>query len=221
MSKSTRFFRIVWRINALLIFVAAAAAACGVVYFVISEIESSARSRHAAAVQPAVVPAKSNEDDLHLGGMQEIENTPIFRAALVAGVERVGKSSYGSGDSSENRNLLFLDSSTGAAKWLLPTHREVISRYDDVEPEWKSGQRKPPPLATTAIVAGRLLIFQIDGARVTQVASNVADLRGTIVEANGDITLLFDSAGKYHLLRLNAKTFATISDRTVDVPVLK
>jgi len=40
------------------------------------------------------------------------------------------------------------------------SHREVISRYDDIEARTKAGEERHPAVATIALVAGRRLIFR-------------------------------------------------------------
>jgi hypothetical protein len=117
MRKSQRFFRYLWRINAVLILLAAGAVTFGVVALLVGELGARvARNREAEAGIP-VVAADSNAH-LSLGRVSVVAGSDVMRADL--SLNR-GGSSFSSGGNTETRNILFIDPGQKVARWLLPT----------------------------------------------------------------------------------------------------
>src|SRR4051794_40251752 len=94
MNRTSRFFRQVWRVNALLILVAAAAATFGVCALVWSQFESNMRHHSADAAAP-VVPGKQASRELRLGGLSPVDGTTLYRAVLSTPDHGVGSFSSG------------------------------------------------------------------------------------------------------------------------------
>ena len=229
MTHTARFFRIVWRANALLIFVAAAAATFSVFYLLISEVSSSARARSAAAVAPTIVPKDSSEP-LHLSGFNKIERTAIYRAFLSRPSREVSKLSSGSGDSFESHNILLIDGLTGTVRWLLPGSKDLVVYNEDLSGEDENGKVRPPfatvalikpDLSNTDSVEGRLLVFDIAASNVRQLATGVRMVDGTSLAPSGEISIIFEQKRQYHLMRVDPKTFLVTSDRVLSIPPLK
>lgn len=219
--RTQRFFRYLWRVNAVLIAIAAAGVAVAVVVVTIETIQSNVRRREAAAA--SVIPGKPANKELHLGGLVPVEGTSIFRATLST---QQHVSSFSSGGDSDTRNILFVDTATGTATWLLPSDKESIARNEDVT---EPGERKPP-LATVALVkpsgenadtaTGRLLILDVAGRHVEQFASDVHALDGVSITPAGDIAVLFQKNRKYYLALFDRTTRAKRSERELAVPEL-
>ncbi|HXH95560.1 MAG TPA: hypothetical protein VNN25_28545, partial [Thermoanaerobaculia bacterium] len=151
MNRTSRFFRQVWRVNALLILVAAAAAAFAVCAFVWSQLEGSLRRQSAETVAP-IIPGKPATHELHLGGLVAIDGTSLYRATLSTPADRSGSSFSSGGYSSDTRNILVVDGASATSHWLLPTDKELIVFNQDVgNPESKEGHAQPP-LATVVLV---------------------------------------------------------------------
>jgi uncharacterized secreted protein with C-terminal beta-propeller domain len=81
--RSAKFFRWIWRLNAVLILLVAAAALFGVIALFASEIRSNARQREAVAAAPSVTP-NAEKKELRLGGLTHIEGTTVYRAELAS-----------------------------------------------------------------------------------------------------------------------------------------
>jgi hypothetical protein len=222
--KAQRFFRYLWRVNAVLIAVAAAGVAVAVVLVTVELIQGNVRRREAAAA--SVIPGKPANKELSLSGLFPIEGTSIFRATL--STERHGNhlGSLSSGDASELRNMLFVDTATGTATWLLPNDKELITNHEDVS---EPGEHKPP-LAIVALVkpdgenadaaTGRLLMLDVAARHVEQFASDVRALDGVTITAGGDIAVLFQKNRKYYLASFDRTTLAKRSEREIAVPDL-
>ena len=222
--RAQRFFRYLWRVNAVLIAIAAAGIAVAVVMLTVSTIQDKVRRREAAAA--SVIPGKPANKELSLSGLLPIEGTSIFRATLSS--EHYGKhlDSFSSGEASEIRNILFVDTTTGTAAWLLPSDKERITNQEDVT---QPGEHKPP-LAIVALVkpdgentdaaTGRLLIVDVAGRHVEQFASDVHALDGVTITPGGDIAVLFQKNRKYYLASFDRTTRAKRSEREIAVPDL-
>src|SRR5205085_10412274 len=120
---SAKFFRWVWRVDAVLILLVAAAALFGVITVLVSEVRSNARQRQVAATAPPVVP-NAEKKALRLGDLTHIEGTTVFRAELTS--QRRGAEFSSGGYATETRNVLFVDLSDGSARWLLPSDKELV-----------------------------------------------------------------------------------------------
>src|SRR6266850_1560454 len=107
MSKVQRLFRYVWRVNAVLILVAAAGASLAVVIFIWSEFGGSAARSRVFEAAPPLGGAESGER-LFLGQVEVVEGTTVLRGDLVAQRSGAGLGSS-SGGYSEIRNILFVD----------------------------------------------------------------------------------------------------------------
>jgi hypothetical protein len=226
LARTQKFFRYVWRINALLIFVAAAAAVVGVLWLVGSEIESSTRHRNAVAAAPPVV-ANAEKNHLRLGGLAHIDGTSVYRAKLSSDTEGVSLGS--SGYSRDTRNILFINLSTGAGKWLLPSDHEVITFNEDVTEPFPTGETHPP-LATVVLakpyashpesVTGRILVMDAAAEHISEVASGVADVHGVSLTPTGEIAVLFERDRQYQVALFEKASLRKISERHIDAPLL-
>jgi hypothetical protein len=226
--KSAKFFRFIWRIDAILIFIAAAAAVFGVVMLVISEINSMTRRREAAATAPPVV-ANAEKKELRLGDLTRIEGTSVFRAELTSarhGVEFASGGGYGS----ETRNILFIDSADGSARWLLPSDKELIT-FNTAIADPASSDESKPAIATVILlkpysdnpdgVNGRLLLLDPVARHIHEVASGVNAVDGASLTLDGQIAILFESNRKYRLALFDRSSLLKTSERVVNVPQLK
>lgn len=223
--RAQRFFRYLWRVNAVLIAVAATGVAVAVVLVTVEMIQGNVRRREASAA--SVIPGKPANKELSLGGLFPIEGTSIFRATLSSEHHGgVDLGSLSSGGSSDIRNILFVDTATGTATWLLPNDKELITKNEDVS---EPGEHKQP-LAIVALVkpdgehadaaTGRLLIADVAGRHVEQFASDVHALDGVTITPGGDIAVLFQKNRKYYLASFDRTTRAKRSEREIAVPDL-
>jgi hypothetical protein len=224
--RAQRFFRYLWRINAVLIAIAAAGIAVAVVMLTVSMIQDNIRRREAAAA--SVIPGKPANKELSLGDLSPIEGTSLFRATLSSQHHGIEISSSG-GSSPDVRNMLFIDTASGTATWLLPNDKEVITNRADVAEQEKPGEPKAP-LGMVALVkpyresaeasTGRLLMLDLTGLHVEQFASDVFALDGVTITPAGEIAVLFQKNRKYYLALFDRTTRAKRSEREIAVPDL-
>src|SRR5262244_3930336 len=132
MSRTSRFFRYLWRANALLIFAATAGIGLLLLSIVASELRWDRSRQQADEVAPVVADPTSDES-FHLGSLDPVEGTDVLRGELYT-LRKGGGVKLGSSDyrGAETRNLLYLDTRSRTSRWLLPDNRRVVTRRLDV-----------------------------------------------------------------------------------------
>ena len=221
--KAQKFFRYLWRIDSILILLAAGAITLGVGALLISELrDRTAMRRNAEAGVPVGAEPKA---DLFLRHAEAINGTSVLRADLTASR---GEAKFSSGGYSETRNILFINPAQKTAYWLLPDNDHIIEERSDVK-DGKDPTRERI-LATAVLVkphtnqaesaAGRLLVFDASGKNVVEVAHEVRDLHIATLN-NGDLTLLYERGR--HLVSASFDPLSLVKKREqeIDVPQLK
>jgi len=228
MSRAHKFFRYLWRVNAVLILVAAAGLSVAVISLAWSEFGGSAtRSRIPEAAPP--LGAADSGERLFLGQVEPVEGTTVMRGELIAHRSGAGFGS-GSGDYAQTRNIIFVDSESQPARWLLPDDDHVITAHPDVTTRPPDG-RTARVVATLAVVKtadadleaaeGVLLLFDPAGRNIVTVADGVRELHSAALDAEGRITLLFERRRKYVIAAFNADSLEKKQEHEVIVPPLK
>jgi len=221
MRKSQRVFRYLWRINAIVIFIAATLIAVGVGFLLVEELGRSARH-----ISEKVIPGKdSNQERLpSLGGFSEVTGTKgTLRAELRIQYETGG---FSSGDRVETRNILFIAPGDKIARWLLPDNDHVISKDDDIlESPVSSAART---IATTALVrsepsndaTARLILFDPPGRRVLEISEKVSEIHLSS-SSEGKITILFARNERVVRVTVDAASFTKVQEDEIEIPDLK
>lgn len=228
MSRTQRLFRIIWRINALLILGASALAVLGLGGLWASQFAWHTRRDQIEAAKPPVGDARTDVR-LALGHWTRIDGTSTFQAPLLLD-QQPGTGFSSSYDASETRNLLFVDAATGAARWLLDSDDEVIVETEEVRHEAR-GERQGPLMVTVVLVKppaddlertdGRLLVFDPTARRIEQVASGVRALHAATPASAKGFTLVYERERKYVVAAFDAVSLARMSEQIVAVPPLK
>lgn len=222
--KAQRFFRYVWRIDAILILLVAFVAVFGLGSLVVEEfgIRTAARRNAQAGIQ--VTP--EHRSDLILGHAESVPGSPVLRADL--SLTGGGEGKFSSGGYNETRNILFIDPDQKNARWLLPDNNSVIEQRSDVEDV--SHEPNKRLIATAAIIephdqqsepaTGRLILFDATGRTLVEVASDVRDLELATLSGN-EIVLLYER--NRHLVRATFDSSSLIKRReqVIEVPELK
>ena len=225
MRKSAKFFRWVWRVDAVLILVAAGAIVFGVGTLLVGELGARSAWRHEATAGPAVA-GSDGEEGLVLGRASVVEGTNTMRADLV--VYRSG-AGFSSGGYTETRNLLFITPGEVAARWLLPDHDHVISETQDVvhhEDQAKASRtvatailvkKRGPALET---VGGRLILFNPSGTNVVEIADGVRTMHAATL-SGGELAVLFERDRRLSLATFDPQSLAKHHEQQMDIPELK
>ena len=225
MSKSARFFRWVWRLNAILIFVAAGAITFGVGVLLVTELGARSAWRQEATAGP-VVAAGGDDSNLVLGRASVVQGTTMMRAELV--VYRSGKG-FSSGGYSEIRNILFIEPGDTTARWLLSDHDHVIAENSDVV-KHEDEPKTSSTVATAVLVkkrgldleaaGGRLLLFDPSGKSVVEVADGVRTVHAATL-LDDDVAVLFERDRRLVLVTFDSKSLAKRREQQMEVPQLK
>jgi hypothetical protein len=225
MSRSQRFFRVLWRANAILILVAAGAVTFGVGAFLVAEFGSrSALKREAEA--GLVVAGPQADPRLSLAPAIVLSGTHIMRAQLVLYKSGGGFSSSGYG---ETRNLLFLEPGDKAARWLLPDNQHAITDNPDMVADEDDSKAKrivataalvKPTTGQLDVAKGKLLLFDPAAKHVIEVADAVRKIHVASV-VNGEISLLYERDRRLVMARFDGATLARRGEEEIDVPQLK
>lgn len=211
----SKVFRVVWRVNAVGIFLVVALAVVGLSATLLSELfRSSHRVRSAA---PEAAPQEAGKPELRLGNFMAIEGTQVARAELM----ELGDGSFSlKGSRSTTRNVLFVDTSGGKSWWLLPHSDSVIAGEQEVAVV-ENG---------TSIPLGRLYSIESEGPdKKPQTALVLADAKGTrqltltkgAVEIDGvftmgreEIRVLYRDQTGNHLAVVNPTEMKLLRDTT-------
>jgi hypothetical protein len=226
MSRTERFFQVVWRVNAVVVLVAAAGISFAVISFLVSELGGGS-ARHRAVEAAPQVGASQTGERLFVGRLSFVPGTAVLRGELQAHHAASGFIS-GSGYQ-EVRNLLFVKAGASTGHWLLPDSEHVVAEYHDVAVE-DEGRAPHAPVATVVLAKpahqnldaseGELLVLDPAAERIQTVATGVRQLHVAAVRDNR-LLLLFERGGRYVMVVLDVPSLAKRSEREIDVPQLK
>ena len=221
MGKSQKLFRYLWRINAVLILVAAGAITFGVGALVVTEFGArSARSRDADAGVPVAADSKIK---LSLGNASAVPGTNVLRANL--SLER-GGAGFSSGGYTETRNILFIEPGQKAARWLLPDNDHLIAHSSDIPErsgidEDKAGNARNM-IATAVLVktaiggsepsTGKLLLFDPSGRKIVEVADGVREIHNASLYS-GELTILYERNRRLVLAAFDPASLSSARNR--------
>jgi hypothetical protein len=198
---SHRFFRIVWRINAIVLLLAAAAA---ILLLGIGAVELGAdffRSRGDRDVV-TVAGQRVESSRFQFEDFERLPGTNVLRAPLVV-YESYGFASSGGGRAT--RNYLYYDSSTRNAHWLLPDNKKLISWSCDLKTS-KTSLEEPRVLGSLYAVVeqdfdhdGQLtssdlssvLLTDPAGVKETQIFDRVSSIQGCEVLSPASAVLFY------------------------------
>lgn len=225
----TKFFTLVWRINGLIVF---GLGVLGLVLAVLAILEI-ARFRIRERPQEQITRVADKDlaaSNLRLGSFEEIPGTKHLYAELFAPSEYYSSKNYSSKNSGSGsgaaHNLLFFNTATKTAHWLLSDNDHTIPSYSLIlyPPRSlsdkavalgvllelrKSGQEGSPQQSTET---GRLLIAASDGTALTTIASPVDALLGHHLVDRQSLLAFYVAAGAVRVADVDPTTRRTRSD---------
>src|SRR6516225_3656097 len=194
MRNSQKFFRYIWRINAVLILLGAGVTTFGLGGILVEEFGiKAARNREAEAGIPVAGPNEKSQ--LVLSRASIVQGTQVMRAELQRGRE----AKFSSGYSSETRNILFIDPGEKTAHWLLQDNDHVIVDSSDISDQKAPDEKR---VIVTAVLVksatdspenalGKLLLFDPAGKRIIEVADHVRTIQVATI-TRGELSLLYE-----------------------------
>jgi hypothetical protein len=224
--RTGRFFRYVWRINAVAILLILAAAIVAMGLSFVSDIARQAGRHRTPAAQP--IAQEDSETPLKLGPPRTVAGTKTLRLELTK--TRPASKGYGSSsDSSETRNILFVDPATGASTWLLKSHKSIVAYTEDIHADDDSKQNRL--LASIALVkpevdnddsaTGELLVFDASGGQIASVGGKVRSVHAAVAVNRAEFIVVFERGGKYHIARFDSATRRKTGETEIKVPAIR
>jgi len=213
-------YRYLWRVNAILILVAAGAVTFGVVAYLVSEMAGRAAVRREAEAAPPVAGAKA-DFRTSLSQPSFVDGTEVMRSHLY----RLNGGPFSSG-SSEIRNVLFIEPGEKSARWLLGDDRHVIETTDLAEGDEYSRSRRTGATAGLVkpaegdTVGGKVLLVDPPGRRIVDAAIGVRKIQMAVLRSD-QIMLLYERDRRLVLATFDAGTFARRGEQEIEVPLLK
>ena len=202
MLDENRFFRFVWRADAIIIFVAGALSVLTVIISLAVLVISSLGSRQAVEDRVVLDPVASPTQIQELGYLDEIEGTPHAMLPLYIGEER----EYGFSSGSKSRdvaNYLFINGINGNKRWLFDHNRYLVDNSNMVD-DGDYPKRTVKAIVFTVIKAdsdgdshlGRkdkatLVVTAPDGSDHTEVLNDVDSVLGIHAMSKGRVIILY------------------------------
>jgi hypothetical protein len=223
MSKSQKIFRYVWRINGVLILIAVGAGIIGMVGLLVDEF--GGRLNRGREAKMGIQVADTNTQ-LLLEHATVIPGTRFMRANLT---QPRGSEGFSSGGYSEIRNILFIVPGEKDARWLVPDDAHVITASSDIYDE--KGQSARRMIATAVLLKesrdahgttngttkGELLLFDVTGKNIIEVASNVREMHVAAL-SDGELVLLYEREKRLVLAKFDPGSLARRGEQEINVP---
>jgi hypothetical protein len=128
--KPTKFFRYLWRLNGLFIFVAALLAIVVLGTLAFEVLDFGGRNEQVIEVKNS---QESKVQKPEMGEFSSIDGTPFLWAQLTFGNQYGGGSFSSSGRSYSVQNHLFLNSITLERRWLFPSNKQLLLKSELIQ----------------------------------------------------------------------------------------
>lgn len=228
-----RLFEWVWRLNGLLLLGGLLACLAGALVLLANFARFAVREDPEERLTQ-VAGADLSAQNLRLADFREIAGTGLLYAQLAAPSEYLRS---GSGDGfGAARNLLFFDTATQRAHWLLPDNEQSLSSFsflmDPPRDRYGSDTGGPDRSERTAIAIllelapprrdadpvepkRTLAVASADGRKLTPIAESTEGLLGYHQAAGDSVLVFYVSGGAAKVLDLDPTTRAVRSDRVL------
>lgn len=224
-SKWHRFFRYLWRVNAVLIFVAGLSVLIAVSVFIGDELIRDVR-RMDGRTEPEVVSSGQADSRLTLEQFVPIKGTHFASANLVGEERYSGGLSSSGGGNREVRNVLFVDLTSGSGHWLLPNHEKIIDYSADVIRGDEAPSDTPiaslflvkPRVADPSSADGTLILTDPSGHQRQEIAVKVREVETFLLKEPSEIIILFRSANKRWIATVDARTLSKTAEWELTIP---
>jgi hypothetical protein len=170
------------------------------------------------AVQP------DSKERLSLGHAELIPGSTVLRADLFVGHD----TGFSSGKGFEIRNILFIDPSDKAARWLLPDHDHVVAQTTDITDDKELRSKRTIATAVfvkaredeRATASGQLLLVDGMGRKIVEVANDVRDIHIATLDA-GEVIVLFERNRRLVLATFDPTSIVKKREQEIELPQLK
>lgn len=206
--KTRRFFRTVWRLNALIILLAGVLACGFVAVATLALLRDITRTRHVSNVVN-VAPEQRGRDRTSLGSFVRVEGTQVFRAPL--NIEQEFDLSVASKETTSIQNYLFYDPALDRSYWLRAGAPALFADSHEL-PERDFEERLPIVAMLYEIVErdtdGDQRLTESDlkvialadpaGTRLTPLLTGVAEVHAADITSGNAALIIYTTSGKLH-----------------------
>jgi len=221
-----RFFRLLWRFNALVVAGSGLAVMAGALLLAVVLYLDQRRDKPAVKADAPAPVAQA----LAFGDFSAVAGTVVVIIPLEQEVGSYGFASSG-GPRNVTRNLLFIDLTTGTQRWLIAGGNALISRYRTIERDTPRG-RKAEAIAIMAQVVdadtdgnGRLdegdrmtvAFAKPDGTGYTAAIRDVDRLLGW-QQMGGDVLIGYERKGNYNITTVRLSDFRVAATHAIVLP---
>lgn len=223
---SRRFFSVLGRVNAVILFVAGLLGVGILTVVLYTLIKEATRERHARNVF-TLEGGNITESKTSLGEFESVEGISVLRAPLQSSQEySIGS---GSKEGSSTRNYLFYDPATASSYWLLPGFAGIISSVQDLSGDNQDCVSSSAPVKAwiyalvekdtdkdgqlTRDDSQDIAISDPAGTHLLRVFTGVEDLNSVhLLPGENEAVVMYDSQGSRHAARVDIATGRVLSD---------
>ncbi len=224
--RATRFFRILWRANAVIVFAVGVLSVFALSYVAIEIARDVTRARQTGRVVN-LADQQVDRANFEIGHFQEVAGADVFRAPLLS--EQEYAFAYGSKSASATRNFLFYDPNSRQVQWLVDSNDWLITEEDAlVEPH--GTERNRPVLAflyqlvdkdtnddrkLTANDLSSIALSNPKGGAFTVVKRAVDKVLGHAVMSPSSVAVFYAASGELRFLEVSLTTFDVTHDARI------
>lgn len=167
---------------------------------------------------------RDSKERLSLGHAELIPGSTVLRADLFVGHD----TGFSGGKGFEIRNILFIDPSDAAARWLLPDNDHIVAQTTDISDN--KDLRSKRTIATAVFVKarederatgrGQLLLVDSMGRKIVEVANDVRDIHIATLDA-GEVIILFERNRRLVLATFDPTSLVKKREQEIEIPELK
>jgi len=233
MSDPNRFFRVINRVNSILLFIIFMTVVVGIVFIYGSEF--SLRNKRTIEVQTTSEKGEPEKVSLQLGRIEQVEGAPVQFVKLESQDKRRG--SYVKGSPHTTRNVLFLSNELKEARWLFPSNGFVIAAFHQIRV--LEGQEGLPAKGPCKAIYYEVVkqdsngdqrlsaddkavaaLSKVDGSGYAELTTDAQRIIGyKAVNQGTELAVMLEKDGKIIYQTYSLDTFAKISETCVaDIP---
>jgi hypothetical protein len=231
-----KFFRVLWRVNAVLIFVLSIALVIALIFVLSSELFRIMSRYKLDSVHLDDESESDRKETWSFGELKKLTHSGQFLVPLVPEQAEQAFSIKGYPTIKQTgavRNYLFIDTNKNHSFWLFDTHDFVISELQYVRAEGVSRYfDKKKAIALCFVVHKKdtnkdnaikrndqasVALTKPDGSDYTEIEQNIDQVKGLEVTNGGkDLVLFYEKQGKIYLSKYSLAEFKKRSDIEID-----
>lgn len=230
MTDNNSFFRIVWRINGLIIMLLAV---CGLALtiFALKGIFTNVTRERTVTSIVNLDESKEIKEQLEFGYVYHVDNSPIISVALNS--DQKYTQAYFSKVSKSARNYLFVNTDTDEQSWLFQ-HNSFLIKHRETLVYKRNEQKNREPVGylfqiiktdtnSDQRITGKdyinVSLSGLMGNRYKEIVSEVDKVIGHKISEAGILNLFYQKQNQVFLVRVSLLDFSVIETQNIKVPI--